>query len=150
MDDSQITHMIKSLEGEFADCERKTHIKVGKPDFYLFVTANRAGCLEIARTFLKAAIEPIDAEVCHSKPVPVEDSDMQVLDELKRTDFFLGGVMRRESWPEPNGIIQQIAFESRTRDKIALLGCAIASLLMLCLIGGGVAFWLMLFTGQIR
>ena len=150
MDDSQINQIIKSLEDEVANIEKKSHIKSGQPPWDLFVTANRAACLEFARLFLKASLEPIDPTFRHSERVNCEASEMQILTDLNRKEFVIGGITRRKSWPEPNGIVEQLVYESRTRDKFAALGCGLAVILVLCLIGGGAAFWLMLLTGEIR
>ena len=151
MDDLQINQLAKSLEAEIAESEMKLQIKsCEKPSICFIVTANRAGCLELARMFLTAAIKPIESDDCLSKPVILSDPDMQVFSSESKTDLLLAGIQRMEQWPESDAAIHQRNFKPRLRDRIALLGCAAFALGLIFLLIGGVGFWWMIFTGEIR
>ena len=151
MDDLQINELTKSLEAETAARELKLQIKsCEKPSFCFVMTANRAACLELARMFLMAAIKPIEADDCRSKPVTMSDPDMQVFSREGRMDLLLAGIQRMEQWPEPDDLIQQRHAKPRLRDRIALLGCAIFALGFIFLLIGGIRFWRMMLNGDIR
>jgi hypothetical protein len=151
MDDIQISHFIKSLDDEIESHEPRSRICSGKPPICDFVTANRAGCLAFARAFLKAAIEPILDDKNKSKPISLEqwDIEMQSLEIDSQNGRLFGWVERCESWPEQN-LKGGLDIKPRLRDRLALLGCGIVVTVSIALIGGGIVFWKMIFAGEIR
>lgn len=151
MDDSQINEMALSLEAESAASPMKLQIEsCEKPSVYFVVRANRAGCLELARMFLTAATKPIEHDDCRSKPVIISDPDIQVFSRESKKDLLLAGIQRTEQWPESDAVIDERNSKSRLRDRIALLGCAVVALGLFLLLIGGVGFWWMMLTGEIR
>ena len=152
MDDSQICQMANSLEEAVANCEKKSQVTAAdKPSpAWLIVSANRAGCLSLARAFLMAAVEPIEPDRFDSKPIHVPEDDMQIFSfENKRDRIFLW-FQRRETWPMPNGLVQRIVKEMRTGERLKLLGCAVFAFAMISLMVSGIVFWCMMLSGEIR
>jgi hypothetical protein len=102
------------------------------------------------RAFLLTAIEPIDPGGFESRPVSLSTDEMQLFDcDNKRDRIFLW-FQRRESWPLPKGPVEYVLREMRSKDRIALFGCAIVAIGLFLLLIGGVGFWWMMLTGEIR
>ena len=155
MDDLQINQLAKSLEAEIAQREIESDTKLQftsceKPSACFVVTANRSGCLELARMFLMAAIKPIEVSDSRSKPVTLMYPDMQVPSDDRQKDLVLVGVQRMELWPEPFNAIQERKAKYRWRNRFGLFGCALFAVVLIALLYGGVQFYWMVFTGRIK
>jgi hypothetical protein len=138
MDDQAIQKIIDLLEAE--PSFGTSRVISGKPDYYVFLTANRAGLLKLASVLLRASIEPILADDCRSKPLAPPGEFTQIYEDEK--DLVLGFVQRMETWPEPAINVEERKFRNWKRDRLALLTCGIiASILGLIFIAGIAAIW---------
>lgn len=115
----------------------------GKPDYYVFLTANRDGLLTLASTFLRAAMEPVAAADCRSKPISLPGGLKQVYENEK--DLVLRVIQRMELWPGPETRIRERKRRAWVRDRVALLTCGtLACIIALIFVAGIVAISMLL------
>lgn len=133
VDDREIQKIIDVLDAE--PTFGTSRLISGKPDYYVFLTANRAGLLSLASMLLRAAVEPIDADGCRSKPVNAPGGLTQIHEN--DNDLALPFVQRMETWPEPETSIEERKHRAWKRDRLALLTCgSIACVVGLIFIAG--------------
>ena len=140
MNDDHIRQVIVTLDAEIADAgDARVHFEQVKPPYCILATANRAGLLRLARTSLLAALEPMIADDCRSRPM--HDPDLVQVREGK-SDRFLGFIERMEAWPEPVELIQERRRKAYRQDRFALLGCGVvACVLLTVFMAGLIAIW---------
>jgi hypothetical protein len=139
MNDNQLQQLIDSLRELEQPEQCRSHIVVGRPANMIFITANQAGFIRIARACLEAASHPIEENDCRSEPVSLMTGDEQVM--LGPHDLVFGYLQRMETWPEPNEFIKERESRARKADRMALLGCGFVIFLGCSLVAGIVSLF---------
>ena len=112
----------------------------------LRVTGNREGLIDVALATLKAAVAPMVEKDGRSRPMAVSLSAGHAIDNP--VDFTLCLVERIDDWPEPPEKTAERKKQVLQRDRIALLGCAVISILLFLIVYGAIAYWWSTLAGR--
>lgn len=152
MDEQALRQLIEDIDALSIEGEPRSHTfpmpnfgKPADPDRYMFVTANQAGLVQLARIFLVAADSPTDTEA-GARATTVDEPLIQVLDDPG--DMAIGWVQRVEIVPVSDEVHARRRNEEWKRDRFALLGCAFVGLFLVFLMMSGVLLWGAIFTGN--
>ncbi len=138
MDDETIREILTRFDDSIAD-NAKSNFRKEHPRNWVFAIGNKAGLLCLAKTFLRASIEPIREGVSESKPVVVDQPHLQVVQN--KNDFQVGFVQRTEDWPATDDIWVRRKQNARAIDRVFLLGCGVIAFIFIFLLIGGVTYW---------
>jgi hypothetical protein len=145
MDDEAIRDIISRLDDLRAD-DAKSNFRKGHPPHWLFAIGNKAGLLNLAKTFLRASIEPIVDGVSGSKSVKIDQQHVQFVQN--KNDFQIGFVVRKEDWPSTGDVWTRQNRKARARDRVFMLGCGVIAFVFIFLLVGGVMYWCSLWFGK--
>jgi hypothetical protein len=131
MNDNQLPEIIDELQAEASKGDPRVSIDCTGP--CLFITANRAGYLKLATTFMEAALTPLN---------PPESPNYPQIRELTGIAYpiysklFLAGLHHQEEWPDESQEIAKRKKHAKKSDRIALFTCAIIVFLaiMVCIL----------------
>jgi hypothetical protein len=144
MNDETLQKLIAEIDGAPRDAAPQSHISVGKPQGYIFVIANRAGLIQLARAFLTAALTPIDSEV-GARPTQIDESLSQV--HTQPGDLVIGWIEHSESVPISEPVIANRKRQAWKNDGFMTIGCFAMGIAGLFLMISGLIFWIALVAG---
>lgn len=147
MNDQALQQLIDGIDALPVDEAPRAHTFGVKPDprRYLYVTANQAGLIQLARTCLVAAISPIELEN-GARPITVDEPLDQALDGPD--DAFIGWIHRTDVVPISDEIQARRRAKAWRSDRLALLGCGLVGSLLMFLLVSGVLLWGAIITGK--
>jgi len=131
MDDAELRIIADSLEASVGD-DAESQLTQGKP--FLWLTANRSGCIHFAISALRAATAPVPDGECRADPLLLEHK--QINDA--KSDYILGGIQRINEFPENQEAIAERKRKACRNDRVALLGCGFVGFVILFLVMIGV------------
>ena len=147
MNNEAIRKLVEDIETLHFDGEPRSQISSGKPDHYIFITANQCGLVRLARSFLIAALSPPDKEAFTHPPI-VDEPDSQILNSP--SDLAIGWIHHAEVVPIPDDVILNRKRDAWTNDRFALYGCGFIAFVLLFLLMSGVCFWTSIIAGNPR
>ena len=131
MDDTEIQRIAELLEA-ISDENAESQLTTGQP--FLWLTANRAGCIQVAVRALRAASTPIPTNDCRAEPVFLEHNQISESKE----DYVIGAIQRIDKFPENKDLIDLRKRKALRNDGVALVGCGLVGFVLLFLVIAGI------------
>ena len=143
MENSRIEELIAELRQAEDATVAQARVSSGPPQF-LFLMANRAGFLRIARACLEANLKPLREGTTQSLPVELDGLEQS---SAEKGVHALVALHRMDNWPESTEEPGKNPRSNRKGDRIALFGCAIVTIIFGTLIATGLKVWFDMIVG---
>lgn len=147
IDTSELLEFADSLDKATDGCDTVSQLAFAEDGRHGFrLIANRSALLRLSALMLRLACKNPQEATQQSLVEPVTHEQIMI----GATDSMIADIRHTATFPDP--IVVQHREERRwwMRDRLFLIGCGIVGFVLMGLLLSGLAFWSMIFSGQIQ
>ncbi len=148
LEESAILELISAIDAEVKDRTAVSRSGLGKPQNYVFITADRDGCLSLARMCLAAAASKRRSDGTYPS-ITLEGRHNQICG-ASDADIVIGAIRREDVVPIPSEVVARRQREARRRSWGCLATGWIVGIAAFVLMISGIFFWVMMLEGALQ